>query len=127
MTTAFDATPIEASRLSLTLDCSADHTALIRLCGELDLASGHLIEDVFPLVQRRTSGPVTIDAAELAFCDASGLGRIVALRRLLRRHGRELAVRSPSPQLRRVLGLARLSELIEPSAAPSDPGALRAV
>lgn len=84
----------------------------IALQGELDVASVPvLLAAVAPLL-RLEGLSVELDARELSFLDASGIGCIVRIRYVLRARGGDLAMRSVSPLARRLLVVCGLGDLL---------------
>lgn len=66
--------------------------------------------------------PVVLDLSEVGFISASTFGVIVMARNSLRQQSRSLTVRSPSGQIRRVIGACGLDDLLSPSPAPGPAG-----
>lgn len=87
---------------------------LVFLRGELDLASAEAALDV--LVEALRDGDLVIDASELAFIDSSGIRSILEAYREANQgvgEGRSVTVRAPTAQVRRVLQLTGIENLIE--------------
>lgn len=80
---------------------------VVRLTGELDLASAAEVEGTLGRVD--WSGPVEIDLSRLTFMDSTGLATL--LRVAGGRPGRVLILRRPQPVVGRVLDLARVDLL----------------
>lgn len=59
-----------------------------------------------------TSDPVEIDMAEVAFIDSSGIRALLRLREAAGASGRRLRVRNPSSDVRRLLDLIGVTELL---------------
>ncbi|HEX9529954.1 MAG TPA: STAS domain-containing protein [Acidimicrobiales bacterium] len=80
--------------------------------GELDLATAPLVtaklEEAFSI-----PGSLVIDVTYMGFMDSSGLGILAKAFRRARTDGRSLALRNPSPPIRRTLEIAGLDFLIE--------------
>jgi anti-anti-sigma factor len=100
----------------LEIDISADRpTSLtVRLSGELDLAARPaVVERVSTsLAEKSDVERVVIDLGRVRFCDSSGLGALLDIRRLAGRYGTELVLHSPSPSVARVLDIAGLDDLL---------------
>ena len=86
---------------------------VLALYGEADLATAPLLAQALMHASGNGRAQVVLDAEGLEFVDAYCLGIIVSARALLRERGRDLAVRSPAPFLRRLLSLVELEDLIE--------------
>ncbi|MEV0828639.1 STAS domain-containing protein [Nonomuraea rubra] len=85
-----------------------DCEALVCLTGDLDKLTAPLLKDA--LVQLFTEGRVqiVIDAAELDFCDSSGLWVLVEHQRRLSAHAGSLGIVGVHGVLRRVLDVTGL-------------------
>jgi len=87
-----------------------DAAVLVRLEGELDLASSwqlrrRLLAAVSPRVRT-----VDLDLADVTFIDSSGLGTLVGLAEELRGRSVSVVVRNPSAATQRLLRLAALDD-----------------
>jgi len=83
----------------------------VRLLGELDMATASLLRDE---LLRLTSGGatlVTVDMADLAFIDSTGLSVLITALKRLRQQGGDMALRSPTPGTRKVLEITGLTEV----------------
>ena len=92
-------------------------TTVVFLRGELDLASAEAALDV--LIDALSDGDLVIDASELSFIDSSGIRSILEAYREAHEGaggGRRVTVRAPSAQVRRVLELTGIDNLIEEQA-----------
>jgi anti-anti-sigma factor len=89
-------------------------TTSVSLRGELDLASAKAALDA--LVSALRDGDLVIDASQPAFIDARGIQSILEAYRKAHQGvgaGRRVTIRAPSSQVRRVLELTGLDNLIE--------------
>ncbi len=87
------------------------------VAGEADLHSAPLLHDVLQQAVATGAPSVVVDTALLSFCDAHGLGPLVAASNDLREGGRQLTVRSAPLPLRRLLQITGLTDAlsVEPS------------
>ena len=85
---------------------AVDGTELVRISGELDLATAPLLEEA--LRERGDRTHVVVDAADLAFVDVVGVEALVRCHQRLVEEGGGLLVQHPSPALKRVLELTGL-------------------
>src|SRR5579872_4722648 len=83
---------------------------VLALVGELDMASA-------PLLQRAVEDPalaekalLVLDLDRLQFIDSTGLRIILAVRKLCRERGQELAVTRGSQQVERLLSVTGMTE-----------------
>jgi len=83
---------------------SSGATALVRPCGELDLASAPTLWSALASLLRDGQGAVVMDLSRLTFSDCAGLRPI---RRALRQ-GTAVELRDAVPAVRRVLELTGL-------------------
>jgi len=99
----------------LQLDFQADGAdTLVAVSGELDLLSLPLFQAELERAATDTPGRLILDADRLEFVDAAGLRAIVDAHRSL---GDRLVLRSASPQVRRLLILTGLDDLLEDPSA----------
>lgn len=95
-----------------------EHTVL-RVDGELDLATtphlrtrlGHVIADA--------DGPILLDLAGLTFIDSTGLCAILTANAELDRQGRELRVVGTSVQVRQLFEICGITDLIDDPQEPA--------
>lgn len=105
----------ENSPRSALLDLAVDPgpTTTIALAGDLDPATAPQLEAAIDeaatddAVER-----VVLDLGGLAFLDSSGLRVFVTAREALRSRGAELALRNPTDNVRRLLDITGLGEII---------------
>jgi anti-anti-sigma factor len=77
----------------------------IEVCGELDLASVHHLEDCLARALADDDGkPIQVDMAEVTFVDCTGFTPLIEAAAALQ-DGRVLKVINPSPRVRRLVGL----------------------
>jgi anti-sigma B factor antagonist len=83
----------------------------IHLRGELDMATASLLRD--ELVRLTTGGAtqVTVDLAQLAFIDSTGLSVLITGLKRIRQQGGDMTLRSPNPGTRKVLEITGLTEV----------------
>jgi anti-anti-sigma factor len=58
-------------------------------------------------------GMLIIDLSRCPRIDAAGVAMLMNLHRLMRRDGGRLCVRAPAPQIRRVLQIARVDQILD--------------
>ncbi|WP_433462622.1 STAS domain-containing protein [Spirillospora sp. CA-128828] len=102
--------------------------AVVRLCGELDIASADDLRRHLNEARREHGERLVLDMTELAFMDSGGLSVIVACYKATTAAGGSLVLAGPLPIVRRTLeitGLHRripvLDTLEEALAAEPDP------
>jgi anti-anti-sigma factor len=92
----------------------AGQGVLVAVQGELDMATAPVFRSaVEGLEALGSTVEVTIDLSELLFIDAAGVGALVGVRNSVHGAGGRLRVRSPRPQVLRVLELAGVVHLLD--------------
>jgi anti-sigma B factor antagonist len=89
-----------------------DGFAVVRAGGEID---SYTVHEFHETVTRATSlaSRVVLDLAGVTFVDSSGLGALIVARNSVRDGGGSLALVSPPPVVRRLLGSTRLHDVFE--------------
>ncbi|MHB2022388.1 MAG: STAS domain-containing protein [Mycobacteriales bacterium] len=78
--------------------------AKVALSGYLDLETAPILRaELAPLLAEPTLSEIDVDAAELAFCDASGLSPLLKALLELRRRGGTVRLARVQPAVRRLL------------------------
>jgi anti-anti-sigma factor len=85
------------------------HTVL-RISGELDIATAAALRDRITAVLDDTVLPVIIDLSRVSFCDASGLTMLIAVRRRANAYGRTVALAGPRPNVRKLLRITSFDQ-----------------
>ena len=98
------------------IEISADRPAAltVRLSGELDLAARPVVNEQVTgaLVEEATIERVVVDLGGVKFCDSSGLGALLDIRRAAEKFGAAIVLRAPSVGMARVLDIAGIDELL---------------
>jgi anti-sigma B factor antagonist len=84
----------------------------VTISGEIDIATCRAMRDT--LAAELGHGPVhlEVDMSTVTFMDASGIGVLLAARRLAVDAGGSLTLRAPSRALRRLTGVLGLDEVL---------------
>jgi anti-sigma B factor antagonist len=85
--------------------------AVVRLIGELDMASAPVLKTELASLAARGVRTVIVDLDQLDFIDSSGLSVLIAGLKRLREGGGTLTIRSPSARAKRVFEIAGLTQL----------------
>ena len=80
--------------------------------------SGEIIMDVVPElraeIERRAAASTTpvlvADLAGVTFMDSSGVGFLIGLRRLCQEHDKTLSLANPTPAIKKLLAMLRLTD-----------------
>ncbi|MBC7630386.1 anti-sigma factor antagonist [Aeromicrobium sp.] len=103
-----------------------DGPTVVMLAGELDLHSAPLLHDALQQAVTTGAASVVVDMALVSFCDARGLGLLVAASNDLRESGRQLSVRSAPLSLRRLFQITALTDALHVEPATTADGLLTA-
>ncbi len=91
-------------RLAAELRDFGDGMKILRLTGEVDISSAHLLSIQMEQVARTGLSTVIIDASEVTFMDSTGVHALVRGKRLIHENETQIFLVT-SPQVRRVLEL----------------------
>jgi len=95
-------------------------SVVVRVSGELDMASSPLLAAVLAGFAASGPGAVVVDLSDVTFVDTRSVGVIAAAHERLGFGSVGLTIRAPSPVARRLLELVGLTRLIE-AEGPSGP------
>ena len=116
--------PQAAGSLELRHRISPDGEAVVSIDGELDIATADAALRYVSDVIDRTHMPVTLEAAGLRFCDATGLTALLRMARHAEQARCRFRLVSPSPslvKLLRITGLYGRFPLLPGGSAPDLP------
>ena len=90
--------------------------------------SGEIIMDVVPelkteierLVAENAKTDLVADLGQVTFMDSSGVGLLLGIRRVCQERGKTFSLRNPSPPIKKLLDMLRLTDFF---AAPSTKAA----
>lgn len=100
-----------ATQLELGYQRTADGQAMVNLRGELDIATAEQAHAYLRrVVDGEKKGKVTLNLANLTFCDAAGLGVLAKAASYARRSGRTLRVTAARPSLLRIMRITGMDE-----------------
>ncbi len=107
-------------RKQLTWDIqSGRNLAVVVVKGELDAGTAPgLSGQLEPLAD--TGSHLILDLAGLRFCDCAGLNLFLRLQQRAHAAGGSLQLAAPTPWVRRLITLARLSDVLPITASPAD-------
>jgi len=99
----------------------ADGIAVVRVTGEVDVASCGLLRDsLLRIVTDEGFRGLVVNLAAVRFIDSTGIGVLVGVWRRVRATTGRLALAAPAPQLRRVLDTAGLTKILPVYDAEAD-------
>jgi len=99
-----------------------DQALVVRLSGEIimDVVSERKAE--IEGLATAFAGPcVVVDLAGVTFMDSSGVGFLIGLRRLCQEQGKAMTVANPSPPIKKLLDMLRLTDYFAAPPKPADP------
>jgi anti-sigma B factor antagonist len=98
--------------LRINVSPAEEGVVTIAVAGELDLATAPLIGATFNRLDSVQRLHVHLDVSGVSFCDAAGLNAFLAADRLLRASSGRLTLIRPSPQIRRLLTITKLDQIL---------------
>ncbi len=99
-----------ALQLELSCQVAADGRATVRVRGELDIATADQAYAYLRDVVHNQQGPITLNLADLTFCDAAGLGVLARVAGHARRAERSLKLTGARPSLLRIMRITGMDE-----------------
>jgi len=98
-----------------------DAALVVRLSGEIIMdAVTECRAEVERLVLAAAAPAVVVDLSGVAFMDSSGVGFLIGLRRLCQDHDKTLSVANPTPPIKKLLAMLRLTDYFAaPQTGPS--------
>ena len=100
--------PREPAALELSHRIRGADEAVVYLDGELDIASAERAVSYVRDVIDHRRGPVIVNLAALAFCDARGLAALVRMASYAEQSDCQFQVTSPSPSLVKIMRITGL-------------------
>jgi anti-anti-sigma factor len=98
-----------ADQLRIEFRHEADRV-VVRLEGELDMASAPLLQDAIESTDRGASSTLVLDLQDLLFLDSTGLRTILWARERCQDHAQEFALTPGSDQVQRLLAISGAGE-----------------
>ena len=93
---------------------------MLRLRGELDLASAPLLQGEIEGSEVGAAAIVVLDLQELEFIDSTGLRVLLSAHERSRERGQEFAITPGSQQVQRLLAITRVDEHLRVIASPDE-------
>ena len=93
--------------------------AIVRLAGELDLASAPLLERELERTELDSAPMLVFDLDGLEFLDSTGLQVLLSTHRRVTERGQQFAITRGSPQVQRLLDITRVAERLTIVEAPA--------
>ncbi len=100
---------------SIRADVSGEGLLTIAIEGRLDSkTTGKIWREAVQILERASTTRIVVDGSRIDYCDGSGIGLFVELRRRQQRAGRELEIRGLQNEFQRLLDQFDPSEFQEP-------------
>lgn len=100
----------------------SDDWAVVRLEGDVDVATAPAVRDVVERLQAEGQRYVRFDAASVKFMDSQGLNVLAGAHKRAQALGGRIEVVGASAELRTVFGVTGLDWLLAANGAPYDDG-----
>jgi anti-anti-sigma factor len=110
---------VQAMQLELAYQITSDGEAIVKACGELDIATADQAYAYLRDVVDSQDRPVTVDLAGITFCDAAGLGALARVAIHARRSGRSLKLAAARPSLLRIMRITGMDAVFPEVSKPS--------
>ena len=101
----------EAAQLELGYQRTTDGQTLVNVRGELDIATAEQAHAYLRDLMSKVRGQVTLNVAELTFCDAAGLSVLAKVASYARVLGGSVQLAAPRPSLVRIMHITGMDEL----------------
>lgn len=106
----------------LTLDAT-DHALILGLSGEIIMdVVPDLRSEIERLVAETPKPRLVADLGLVTFMDSSGVGLLIGTRRLCQEQGKIFSLRNPSPPIKKLLDMLRLTEFFAADQANASTG-----
>jgi len=99
---------VSDEKLTTEVSFPGNHTAVVSVAGELDIATIHIISAATADALRQNPGRLVFDLSEVHFMDSSGIAVLLRARRSVG----SVLIRDPSTVVRRLLELTGLTEVL---------------
>jgi anti-sigma B factor antagonist len=100
-----------SGQLELQYQRTTDGQAMVIVAGELDIATaGQAFTYLRTVLESEKKGKLTLNLADLVFCDAAGLSVLAKLAAYARRTGRSVRLSAPRPGLVRIMRITGMEE-----------------
>lgn len=106
--------------MTLLSQKETDQALILGLSGEIIM---DMVPDMKAEIERATAGSshpaLILDLGEVTFMDSSGIGFLIGLRRSCEERGKTMSLTNPSPPIKKLLDMLRLSDYFALSAPPA--------
>ncbi|SFO91548.1 stage II sporulation protein AA (anti-sigma F factor antagonist) [Amycolatopsis arida] len=103
----------------LRITSTGEVSVVLTVSGEVDLATAGEVTDAIEAALRAPgTESVEVNLTEVSFLDSSGLRALVAGQKRAEEAGKRLVVSDPQPQVRKVMEITGLSEVLTAEGSP---------
>ena len=89
-------------------------TLVVKLVGELDEHSAEFVRRKLDTAfQDYNFNAVLLDLSRMSFMDSTGIGVVIGRYKVLKKHGKRLYVKNPSPTVDKIFKMSGLYEIID--------------
>ena len=89
-------------------------TLVVKLVGELDEHSAEFVRRKLDTVfQDNNFNAVVLDLSRMSFMDSTGIGVVIGRYKVLKKYGKKLYVKNPSPTVDKIFKMSGLYEIID--------------
>lgn len=100
------------------LTIGAEDKAVVKVVGELDLATAPRLRQALADLSKKGAKQVTVDLAEMEFIDSTGLSVLIAAWKRMRENGGDLALQSPNALAMKVFEITGATSVFTITDAP---------
>jgi anti-sigma B factor antagonist len=103
--------PEHEALLDITFTASSDNAIIGEVSGEIDLRTAETLRSRLLAMADAGFSRIVLDFTDVRFCDASGLGALVAVRNRMREQGGDIKLARVRPAQRRLFRITGLDRL----------------
>jgi anti-sigma B factor antagonist len=112
--------PSPLDRLALEVDRRKSGAPIVRVRGELDMATAPLLQDELDTLLSESVDELALDLSEVPFCDVAALNLLLRVQAELSMHGGRLKLLGPCRSLEVMVAALGLGRLVCPTAGDRD-------
>ena len=88
-------------------------TNMVSIRGEIDIYSIEKFRDSIEEKIKTQASEIILDCSELSYMDSTGMGVLIELRNKTKELGQKIIMMNPRPNIRKLLALTGVDEIIE--------------
>jgi anti-sigma B factor antagonist len=110
---SYASAPKAPTGLTIDVDDAASDALTMRLAGEVELATSHLLIEAISGIELDGRRVVVLDLTDVTFCDARGLAAVLTAHRTISGNGGHLTIRGASGIVRRIFTLTGVDQALD--------------